>query len=252
MNSKLNLCTLTLQILGADFCMSPTSNAISVAPIDTQEIITYYSNCQGTNPLEVPLMEAYNYTKLLNSTIHELVNSDACKDDQDLIACYSDINSIFSSLEVVTAAAQCPPVKEQWDNVVNEATCDSMFYGLLELWAGQYWTALMLFFLLISGTICYSYFDVWFEDEDTSPFNTGNEMSSKDSQRAKSINLGSTSSRSTLNADARQGQNAAAAAAGGEEAMRDAHGVTYSTTFLYDESPRQQDEDGDSALKFVF
>ena len=225
--------------------MSPTDNAIQVAPEDTQEVITYYATCKGTNPIAEPLASVYNYTLAFNATISALTApGSVCAEDSYLVACYSDVNSIIQSLTVISEEAQCAPIKEQWDDVVNEATCESMFHGILELWAGQYWTASTLFCLVISASIVYSHFDTWFEDEDTSPFNTGNVPSSANRRREKSVNLGSSRSQATT-------QNSASDQVAGNTAGSGAD-IAYSTTFLYDDSPRKDEEEGETTMKFVF
>ena len=224
--------------------MDPSDNAIQVAPEDTQEIITYYSTCVGTNPIEEPLIEAYNYTKLLNTTIYELSNPNSayCPGDPYLLSCYDNLDSIFASLDTVSNVARCEPIKDEWDDVLNDATCDSMFYGLLDLWAGQYWTISMLILLMISGAITYKYFDVWFDDEDTSLFNSAfTPSTSANRQREKSINLGSSRGTSLASGST----NTGAGAPGVEE-------VAYSTAFLYDDTPRKDDASDESKRKFVF
>lgn len=239
-----NASFIYIQILGADFCMAPTENAIQVAPADTQEVISYYATCQGTNPIAEPLAAVYNYTLVFNATINALTAPDSvCPGDPYLLACHSDVNSIIQSLTVIAEEAKCDPIKEQWDDVVNEATCDSMFYGILDLWAGQYWTASTLFCLVISASIVYSHFDSWFQDEDTSPFNTGNAPSSANRQREKSINLGSSRGQAATQSSASDQVTGNVAGNGAD--------ISYSTTFLYDDSPRKDEEEGET-LKFVF
>jgi hypothetical protein len=248
------ICFFT-QILNADFCMSPTTNAVNLSPSDTQDVIQFYATCEGTNPIEEPLLVTYNYTKRLNSTISQVTGPDGdCPGDPYLIACYEDIDAIFDSLGVVEDTAECPPLKEQFDDIVNEATCDSMFYGILNLWAGQYWTASMLFCLLFSGSVCYTYFDIWFDDEDTSPFNTGIIPSSSDRQtaraREKSINLGASTNNRILDigGNLASGSFTNSPIDGGGDG-----GIAYSTTFLYDESSRKEEsDDAASTMKFVF
>jgi hypothetical protein len=212
--------------------MSPTDNAVNMVPADAREVIQYYATCEGTNPIEEPLLVTYNYTNLLNDTITQLTGpGGACPGDPYILSCYEDVDTIFASLNVVEDTAACPPLKEQWDSIVDDATCDSVFYGVLHLWSGQYVTATVLCLLLITGSICYNFFDIWFDDEDTSPFTDGVGPSSSDPAREKSITLSATTSRnSQSDANANVGNGVTSP-------------VAYSTNILYgDSSSRNEGE----------
>jgi hypothetical protein len=155
--------------------MSPTENTIGLVPDDTKEIVTYYSSCNGTNPLQEPLILALNYTYLMNSTINVLTSSTgSCPGDPNLMACYADTRAIVDSLTAISVSAQCPPVKEQWDDAVNNGACDHVFNGSLWMWSSMFVSGTFLFFLLIVGSIIYKFFDeLWYDDEETSAFNLG-------------------------------------------------------------------------------
>ena len=155
--------------------MSATDNTIGLVPDDTKEIVTYYSSCNGTNPLQEPLILALNYTYLMNSTINDLTSpTGVCPDDPDLMACYADTRAIVNSLSTISASAECPPVKEQWDDAVNNGACDHVFNGSVWIWSSMYVTGTFLFCLLIVGSIIYKFFDeLWYDDEETSAFNLG-------------------------------------------------------------------------------
>lgn len=223
--------------------MDPTNNAIMISPEDTQEMISFYATCVGTNPLLESLESAYNYTVLLNGTIYELSEPDGlCPNDSYLLASLEDIDAIVASYKVIASEAECPPIKEQWDNVIDDATCDSMFHGVLDLWAGEYWTATALFLLIIAAKIVYDHFDTWFEVEETSPFNTGVNPSSSDKRREKSINLGSNHE-----------HGPGFSHEGSKIHIPSTVNVAYSTTFLFDDdTPLSPKTDDAEPPRFIY
>jgi hypothetical protein len=220
-------------MLGSDYCMNPTDNTIQIIPTNTQEFASFYFTCVGLNPIEEPLEIAYNYTNGLNQSIYLLTNPGGpCPGDTDILSLTEEVNNMYSSLDIISVTADCPPIKAQW-NDVSDATCESIFDGALYLWSGQYVTAAAFFVLIVLASICYSFFDMWFTDEDASPINTG-QQSSRDVSLTPSSSFTDSSNNIFSNTPQIQG---------GEK-------ISYGNTFLYDDV--KDDVKGTEGRRFVF
>jgi hypothetical protein len=153
--------------------MSPTENTIGLVPDDTKEIVTYYSSCNGTNPLQEPLLLAFSYNQQMKDTLDTLTNpsSTFCPNDPELQACYSDVEDIYATLYDISVSASCAPIQEQSSDASDDGVCNYFFNAVLYLWVSQY-IGMICIFVLLCGAVSIIRVFKYIEDLPTEDDNT--------------------------------------------------------------------------------
>ena len=114
--------------------MDPVYNTIGFLQPDTllYNATTYYLQCQGANPLTGYLWEAEQTVEYLNQAVNALLLAPSCQNNQSLaylnssLYVISDINSTYYS---ILSEIDCPPIHDQFLQLLEEAFCDRFFKG---------------------------------------------------------------------------------------------------------------------------
>jgi len=160
-------------VLG-DFCVDPSGSIQNVYPEGTSlDIITYYTDCTGSNPL---------FVKASNASLLILELSTQLNDDLTALCGDSDvaIQTAINYLDVIDQditsfdqyTASCDILNDYWDEGIHEGLCENLFNGLFVLWIGQYVVQSGIFLAMCLGSVLYLYYGrLWTVDpKDTDPY----------------------------------------------------------------------------------
>ena len=131
-----------MQMLLADFCMSPTSNILlTMNPSSSYySTVSYYTSCDGSNPLTQYLNTAQaTITGLLSTVQNSYLNSSACSSVKSaLTASVSEMDAILSTINGVYPVTTCAPIQDQVAQGLQDGLCSSFFKGVYVFWLSQY------------------------------------------------------------------------------------------------------------------
>jgi hypothetical protein len=145
-------------MMSADYCMEPTPNALGLCEPEYRPVATYYSSCNGTNPLTEPLEAAFVSIEVIDFTVSELSKpGGACPLNPYLLHCSSTVDYVQGNLTLLVESAICPPVKDDWDKFFHEAVCHDGFQALFVTWMADYATVISLYLMLLVGCLSYQY-----------------------------------------------------------------------------------------------
>ena len=150
-----------------DFCQAPTDNLISITPDSVVEEATYYGTCNGTNPIEDPVTDAYDAVEALELAINTLTASGGdCEGNTYLLACLPIIEDMYVELDDIEQDMSCDPLQKLWGDIVNDATCHNVYTGLFILTLSVILVVILYFSLLIFSSLIYQYFgELWSTDD---------------------------------------------------------------------------------------
>lgn len=144
--------------MSADFCMDPTPNAIGLTEEAHRDIATYYSSCNGTNPISEPIESAFVSVELIDLTVTELSRTGGkCAGNPYLIHCSEVVKYANGNLTALLESAICPPVKNDWEDFFHDAVCHDGYQGLFDAWIADYATVFTLYITLLVGCCSYQY-----------------------------------------------------------------------------------------------
>ena len=152
-----------------DFCQAPTNNLISITPDSAVEEATYFGTCNGTNPFDESVSDAYSAVQELQGAVNALTAPGAsCDGNTYLLACLPVIEDMYTELDSIERDMSCGPLQQLWGDIVNESTCDNIYTGLFIL----FWTTTLIFLayfcLLVVSSLIYQYFgEMWEEGGDS-------------------------------------------------------------------------------------
>jgi hypothetical protein len=145
-------------MLLSDFCIDPTNNLLqTISSGETYDMVSYYSTCNGTNPIVEPLTLAYTYAQDLDTAYTSLLQ--ACPNDPNIIAAQDEVPKINDYLNGIKNVAACPPLQHEINNVLHSGLCYNTFVGFFIIWLSQFWTAIALFVSTMIISFMYLYFE---------------------------------------------------------------------------------------------
>ena len=164
---------LVILSLYADLCVDPAKNLGVVAgSTSTQDMLTYFSTCVGTDPFNKPLTDA---TSNINSFTASLANLEGECTETNWGMLETASAGIVTSLSAVNTQTDCEPLYKVYNTFVNEAICNNAFAGFYNVWLSVCCSSIMLFFLMIFTSVMWQYFGVsWKLRPDN--VHTGNHM----------------------------------------------------------------------------
>jgi len=145
----------------SDFCISPTEFAIGLLPQgNTQDIVSYYSTCTGTDPTAEYVAAATGAIRAMNETTVALLGNQ-CQGNTDLELVLGNLTVSQSLIDEVVALGQCEPSYNQVNDLLHNAVCFQLFTGFYIMWVCQYVISLGVFCLLVVSCIIYQYFGTY-------------------------------------------------------------------------------------------
>lgn len=146
-------------MLVADFCIAPSSNALDLVESRYYGIVSYYSTCEGPNPITVPITNAAISLKILNASISMLAAPGGdCEGNPYLLDCSTSIEYAYTNLTAVEESAACAPIEKQWKDVFNDAVCRDGYDGMYITWTTQCVVCALVFAVLVFASLAYPYF----------------------------------------------------------------------------------------------
>lgn len=145
----------------ADFCYEPTDNLVNLVPTgDDRALMSYYATCEGTNPLDSYISNAYSALDAINAELMSLTNptTGACPDNPELVQAQDDVVAAYRSMDAIYVTEECPPVKSHIDSILHNAVCFNLFGGFYTIWVSQFTSSAALFFLCVVASVIYQYF----------------------------------------------------------------------------------------------
>jgi hypothetical protein len=151
-----------------DFCEAPTDNLISITPDSVQTEAIYFGTCNGTNPFDESVSEAYEAVQDLEQAINVLTAlGGTCEGNTYLLECLPVIADMYTEIYDIEVDMSCGPLQQFWGDIVNDATCHNIYTGLFIL----FWTVSLIFLayfsLLIVSSLIYQYFGELWHAEDS-------------------------------------------------------------------------------------
>jgi len=139
----------TAAIIGADFCMAPTSGLLLMAPPGAAaDSLGFYVTCSGNNPIEQHRQETYNLSHAVDLTAGALLsNPQLCPGDPHLTAIQTDAQALCQKLTEMPPMLRCEPLQQSVLSSVEDGLCDDMFRGTYSLWGAQLATFTAVFVL---------------------------------------------------------------------------------------------------------
>lgn len=158
----------------ADFCMSPVDFVPQVVPRNIYNVTSYYTTCEGVNPLSSTINEAYSLVDDLNSYLTAL--SVSCPGNPYIADSQEVVNNITAIISNINIEIECPPIESQITNVLNNGVCDHTFSGIYSIWLGQYISTSCLFMCTIIVTFLYQYYGQFWNDLHTPQTNVQDQI----------------------------------------------------------------------------
>jgi hypothetical protein len=138
--------------------MTPTHNALGLCEAEYRPIATYYSSCNGTNPLLDPVQSALVSLEMVDLAVTELVRpGGSCAANPFLLDCSEMVDYAHGNLTLLFESAVCPPVQDDWNEFFHQAVCREGYEGLFDAWLAEYVTVFVLYFTLLVGCLSYQY-----------------------------------------------------------------------------------------------
>lgn len=170
---------VTQSIMG-DFCEAPTDNLISITPDSVVEEATYFGTCNGTNPFDESVTEAYDAIRSLELSVITLTDPGGiCEGNAYLLDCLPVISDMYTEIDSIEENIRCEPLQIFWGEIVNDSTCHNIYTGLFVL----FWTVVLVFMayfsLLVVSSLIYQYFgDLWHAEDTLKLLEESNNVSS--------------------------------------------------------------------------
>ena len=156
----------------ADFCMDPIPNTINLVPRDVYNVTSYYTTCQGVNPLQSTIDTANSYVDDMRYGIEQVMTVPGCENNQYLEDSLLVVDDIEGVINDVNAQIICNPTQYQVQQVLESGLCQDSFRGIYTIWLTQYVSAALLLVTTIVISLIYQYFGRYWSDinnEDESP-----------------------------------------------------------------------------------
>jgi hypothetical protein len=141
----------------ADFCVSPFNNLLHIVESDIETMTSYYSSCQGTNPIAAPLTSASTTAAYLQTSIASLLES-SCADNSYLVEAEGITVVMESLLLEVAAEASCPPIKADISAILVDGLCDDSLTGFFVSWLWLYGSCAALLLALVVVTAIHEHY----------------------------------------------------------------------------------------------
>jgi hypothetical protein len=148
----------------ADVCVgNPTKTLISQLPGgELQNLMQYYSTCQGTNKIGGYVDTAVANVITLGTGLQKYSNTTGspCYDNtyvQSMQLTTLKINDVFINIQSITG---CETLQSLWFLLVNSALCTNMFNGFYTLWLTQLIASFFLFWAMVMASVTWQYFDM--------------------------------------------------------------------------------------------
>ena len=146
-----------LQMFIGDICMDPTNYFVSLFPSGTsRDVISYYTTCEGTNPLQYDIGNATIYANELNSSIAYLQS--ACGNNPFVQDAIPDINNIIADVNSLVSQTDCQGIYNVWDEAINQGLCTYLFTGFYAMWITQFVISGSLYLTMCFSSVLYLYF----------------------------------------------------------------------------------------------
>lgn len=139
--------------------MDPLTYTGGLLPRDIYNVTSYYLDCQGVNPLNADLNDAYEFVAQYTYTINGLLAT-SCTGNTGLQTSLTDLVTINSTLNAITASIVCPPIQSQLSHVIQTGLCTEGFEGFYTIWLGIYITVCCLLVTAIFVSFIYQFFDL--------------------------------------------------------------------------------------------
>jgi hypothetical protein len=150
----------------SDFCMDPTTFAISFVPDGTaQDIVQYYSTCTGESLSEQYLYNAQYAAGMLD--YFASMTATTCPGDASVIEAIACVQHIETSLTNINSIAECEVYLPYWNAFFHQGLCTEVFHGLYTIWITQSLTAVFLFLSCCCALLVAPYFVslTWSEEQ---------------------------------------------------------------------------------------
>lgn len=143
----------------ADFCISPSYNAVKSLPVrdSLQSIGIYYSTCRGNCTLTNNYDIAQDSVRWLNETVASL-RQGQCANSTSLLDMQSTLVTAQISLDSLSVAMQCGPTQKQWFRFWNSGVCNDLYAGSFYIWGSQLLTSFFLFILIVCVSVTYQFY----------------------------------------------------------------------------------------------
>lgn len=154
--------TMTLAAVSADFCMDPNGSIARILPVSgtTKSVVTYYTTCSGTNPLNQYISNANSSILFMNTTLTTLLSTGSpCASDPYLKTLRSEAMGVLSEMQIVQREISCAAVQPIWDAFLTDGLCGHFYAGWYSLWLVFLVTSFLLFILQVISSVAYQYFD---------------------------------------------------------------------------------------------
>jgi hypothetical protein len=165
-------------IIAGDFCMEPITSLLKITPPgDALKVVKFYSTCSGsssssssssgggallsTNPLVLLNEQTRNLSFSIEQTTSFFLGTGRfsdlptimCKGDPNLQHIQSAALACVDATEamITSPLISCEPVENLLRSVTTDGVCQSILYGLYDLWLSESAT---LWCLLILGLVC--------------------------------------------------------------------------------------------------
>lgn len=136
--------------------MAPTDNALLLTPPGSLPVVYYYSTCEGANPFNTSLAEAYLTTSQLSQGLNLLLSSGdsppECRNSSYLIKANDTVQCMFSNLSWIESQLSCEPIQSQWVEVMNFAMCEEYYVALFIFFSSVFCMSILFFYYLLAAS----------------------------------------------------------------------------------------------------
>lgn len=147
----------------SDFCMDSAGNFANI--ISNNAALSYYSNCDGINPLNTYAITAQTTNTFITTNITFSTRSGGeCAGSIQASTLLSYTTSIDALIQS-NSLYNCSYTIDVWDPLLNTYLCENAFIGLFFQVTVLYLIALFYFALSIGAGLIYPYFDLQKEEE---------------------------------------------------------------------------------------
>jgi len=123
-------------VIGADFCMAPGQNILQMSPLGpTTEVMTFYTVCDGVNPIALRQQQTYNLSLAVDQTTGVLLTDPrGCPGDAKI---RTDAQAVCTQLDAMDDSLRCAPLRTHLLGSVQDGLCDDVFRGTHSLYSAQ-------------------------------------------------------------------------------------------------------------------
>ncbi len=137
--------------------MDPTTNIDGLIPKEIYNVSSYYLNCQGEGPLNPSLISLQKFSNQYSHKIQELLDT-TCQGNTNLQTSLQELHTINITLYNTGVFAECPPIQNHIEDILEDSLCDNGFQGIYVIWLGQYVTNSCVLLTTIVLSYLYQYF----------------------------------------------------------------------------------------------